>query len=150
MTLQREQIWREALTWISTPYHDLACRKSVGVDCGQFIIGVAKELGVLPFTWRCPPYAPERHLHSRIDLMSGLLEACGCTPVAWEDRQAGDVLTFRFGLVVSHAAFLLPAGDLVHAVVDKGVVRQPLQGSWVALHDRAWAFPGVEDETACH
>ena len=32
--------------------------------------------------------------------MSGLLEACGCTPVAWEDKQPGDVLTFRFGLVV--------------------------------------------------
>lgn len=149
MTLQREQIWHEALTWLGTPYHDLACRKGVGVDCGQFIVGVAKELGVLPFTWQCPPYSPERHLHSRIDLMSGLLDACGCTPVPWEDRQPGDCLTFTFGLVVSHIAILLPGNELVHAVVDKGVIRQPLQGSWVALHDRAWAFPGVE-ETACH
>ena len=142
--LQRTQIWQTALTWEGTPYHDLACLKGVGVDCGQLVIGVAKELGVLPCTWQCPPYSPERHLHQRTDMMSGLLEACGCWPVAWEDRQPGDVLTFRFGLVVSHAAFLLPGNALVHAVVDKGVVRQALAGSWVALHDRAWAFPGVE------
>lgn len=146
--LTRDAICAEALTWLGTPYHDLACRKGVGVDCGQFVIGVAKALELLPFAWVCPSYSPERHLHSRIDLMSGLLEACGCTPVAWEDRQPGDVLTFRFGLVVSHAAFLLPRDELVHAVLDKGVVRQPLAGSWVALHDRAWALPGVE-VTAC-
>jgi NlpC/P60 family putative phage cell wall peptidase len=144
MTL-RARICAEALTWIGTPFHDLACVKGVGVDCGQLIVGVAKALGVLDPAWDCPPYSPERHLHQREDLMSGLLEACGCTPVPWEARQPGDVLTFRFGLVVSHAAFLLPGDELVHAVVDQGVVRQPLVGSWVALHDRAWAFPGIED-----
>lgn len=144
MSLTREQVCAEALSWLGTPYHDLACLKGVGVDCGQFVVGVAKALGLLPGTWVCPPYSPERHLHSRIDLMSGLLAACGCTPVVWEARQPGDVLTFRFGRVVSHAAFLLPGGELVHAVIDKGVVRQPLQGSWVALHDQAWGLPGVE------
>jgi cell wall-associated NlpC family hydrolase len=149
MRLTREAVCAEALTWLGTPYHDLACRKGVGVDCGQLIIGVAKALGVLPWDWRCPPYAPERHLHSRIDLMSGLLEACGCTPVAWEARQPGDILTFCFGLVVSHAAVLLPGEALVHAVVEQGVIRQPLYGSWVALHDRAWVFPGVEEAPPC-
>ena len=145
--LTRDAICAEALAWLGTPYHDLACVKGVGVDCGQLIIGVAKALGLLDPAWRCPAYSPERHLHQRSDMMSGLLDACGCTPVAWEDKQPGDVLTFRFGLVVSHAAFLLPGNELVHAVVDKGVIRQPLQGSWVALHDRAWLFPGVEATT---
>lgn len=146
MTLQRAQIWQTALTWLGTPFHDLACLKGPrgGVDCGQFIVGVAKELGVLPFTWKCPVYSPERQLHQREDMMSPILASCGCTPVPWEARQAGDVVTFCIGLTISHAAFLLPGNELVHAVVDKGVVRQPLQGSWVALHDRAWAFPGVE------
>lgn len=81
--------------------------------------------------------------------MSGILAACGCTPVGWEDKQPGDVLTFRFGLTVSHAAILLPGNELVHALVDKGVVRQPLVGSWVALHDRAWVFPGVHEDAPC-
>lgn len=77
--------------------------------------------------------------------MSPILASCGCTPVPWEERAPGQVLTFCIGLCVSHAAFLLPGSELVHAVVDRGVVRQALAGSWVALHDRAWAFPGVED-----
>ena len=149
MTL-RERICAEALTWIGTPFHDLACLKGPrgGVDCGQLIIGVAKALDVLDAAWRCPVYSPTRQLHQRADLMSGILAACGCTPVAWEARQPGDVVTFRVGLTVSHAAVLLPGDELVHAVVDKGVIRQPLVGSWVALHDRAWAFPGVEG-SAC-
>jgi cell wall-associated NlpC family hydrolase len=147
--LQREQIWQTALTWEGTPYHDCQCLKHVGVDCGNLIVGVAKEVGALALEYRLEPYAPERHLHQREDLMSPLLTACGCTPVPWEARQPGDVLTFRFGLTVSHAAFLLPDNELVHAVVDKGVVRQALVGSWVALHDRAWCFPGVE-AMACH
>jgi cell wall-associated NlpC family hydrolase len=147
----REQIWRAALTWLGTPFHDLACLKGPrgGVDCGQLIVGVAKELGVLPGTWRCPVYSPERQLHQRADLISPLLARAGFTPVPWEAKQPGDVLTFRIGLTVSHVAVLLPDQALVHAVVDKGVIRQPLQGSWVALHDRAWLFPGVED-AACH
>lgn len=147
MTL-REAIYAEALTWLATPYHDLAHVKQLGCDCGGLIIGVAKALGALDPAWRCPPYAPSRHFHQRDDLMSGLLEACGCTPVAWDARQPGDVITFRFGLVTSHAAFLLPDNALVHAVQGQGVIRTPLAGTWLALHDRAWAFPGVED-TAC-
>lgn len=150
MTLQREQIWQTALTWLGTPFHDLACLKGPrgGVDCGQLIVGVAKELGVLPFTWTCPVYSPERQLHQSTDLMSPLLARAGFTPVSWEDRQPGDVLTFRIGLTVSHVAVLLPDNELVHAVVDKGVVRQPLVGSWVALHECAWAFPGLTSSPA--
>lgn len=143
MTL-RERICTEALTWLGTPFHDCQCLKRHGVDCGNFIVGVAKAVGALALDYRLPPYSPTRQLHQREDLMSGILAACGCTPVAWEDREPGDVLTFRVGLTVSHAAFLLPDNEVVHALVDKGVVRQALVGSWVALHDRAWMFPGVE------
>jgi cell wall-associated NlpC family hydrolase len=147
MTL-RERICTEALTWVGVPYHDLQ-HSRYGCCCGGFIIGVAKALGLLHGDWKPPAYSPERHFHQSEDLMSPLLARCGCTPVPWEDKQPGDVLTFRIGgLTVSHAAFLLPGNEVVHALVDKGIVRQPLQGSWVALHDRAWAFPGVE-ATAC-
>jgi cell wall-associated NlpC family hydrolase len=144
MTL-REMILQEAQTWLRTPYHAQACLKGIGVDCGQFIIGVAKAVGVLPPHWHCETYHPTRHWHQRDDLMSRILEGCGCTPVAWEAKQPGDVLTFRVGLTVSHAAFLLAGGDVVHALVDRGVVRDPLRGALLALHDRAWAFPYAEE-----
>jgi NlpC/P60 family putative phage cell wall peptidase len=145
MTL-RERIVAEALTWQGTKFHDLAHVRGVGCDCGGLIIGVAKALGVLPAGYTPPAYSPTRHLHLHTDLMSAVLRECGCTVCPWEDRQPGDVVTFKFGHVVSHAAFLLPGDEMIHSVVDQGVCRHPLVGSWLVLHDRVWQFPGV---TAC-
>ena len=74
MTLQREQIWRDGadLARHTLPRPRLPQRAAGGVDCGQLIVGVAKELGVLPFTWRCPLYssgattASARRPHERL------------------------------------------------------------------------------------
>lgn len=140
----RQQIIACALRWDRTPFHDLAHVRGVGCDCGGFIIGVAKELDLLPSDYHPPPYSPTHHLHLYEDVMTPILLSCGCTPIPWEARQPGDVVTFKFGLVVSHAGILLPDNEVIHAVIGKGVIRHGLVGTWLALHDRVYCMPGVD------
>lgn len=143
MTL-REAICAEALTWIGTPYHDLQGLKGVGTDCARFPLAVAMAVGLLPPTYRPPVYSPSWHLHQREELYYRYLEEAGCQAVAWAARQPGDLVLFRIGLTASHAAILLPGEEIVHAVVDAGVVRLPLTGAWLARHDRVYRLPGVD------
>lgn len=142
MTL-REHLCAEALTWEHTPYHDLQALKGIGVDCAQFPLAVAKEVGLLSQTYQSPTYSPTWHLHQEGELYYRYLEAAGCREVAWEARQPGDIVLFRFGLTASHAAILLPHGDMIHALAGKGVLRHGLVGTWLALHDRVYVLPGV-------
>lgn len=142
MTL-RETICAEALTWIGTPYHDLQALKGVGADCARFPLAVAQAVGLLPASYVAPTYSPSWHLHQQGELYYHYLEAAGCHEVSWGDRQTGDVVLFRLGLCASHAAILLPDGDIVHALSGKGVMRHGLVGTWLALHDRVYVMPGV-------
>lgn len=142
MTL-REWICAEALTWEGTPYHDLAALKGVGADCALYPLAVAKTVGLIAPTWKAPVYSPTWHLHQRDELYYRYLEEVGCREVPWKARQPADLLLFRCGLTASHAAILLPGNEIIHAVIDKGVLREPLGGTWLALHDRVYVLPGV-------
>lgn len=140
----RQAICREAEAWIGTPYHDLQGLKGVGADCARFPLAVAKEVGLIAPTYTSPIYSPTWHIHQREELYYRYLEAVGCREVPWEARQPGDLVLFRVGLVASHAAILLPGDEMVHAVIDRGVIQQALLGTWLALHDRVYVLPGVE------
>lgn len=144
MTL-REWICAEALTWEYTPYHDLQALKGPhgGCDCARFPLAVAKTVGLIPATYKPPVYSPQWHLHQKDELYYRYLEEVGCREVPWEARQPADILLFRFGLTASHAAILLPDDEIIHAVLDKGVIRHGLVGTWLALHDRVYVLPGV-------
>lgn len=143
MSTIRARLCQEALTWEHTPYHHGAAVKGVGADCARFPLAVAQAVGLLPRTYQAPVYSPTWHLHQRRELYYEYLEAAGCLQVAWEDRQAGDVVLFRFALTASHAAILLPDNAIIHAVIDQGVIVSELRGSWLALHDRVYQLPGV-------
>jgi NlpC/P60 family putative phage cell wall peptidase len=139
----RAAICAEALTWLGTPYHDLQALKGVGADCARFPLAVAQAVGLIPTSYAPPVYSPSWHLHQQGELYYRYLEEAGCQEVPWEARQPGDVVLFRFGHTASHAAILLEDGDIVHALSGKGVIRHGLVGTWLALHDRVYAFPGV-------
>lgn len=140
----RARICAEALTWVGTPYHDLAAVKGAGADCARFPLAVAQAVGLLPMTYTPPVYSPTWHLHQTDELYYRYLEAAGCREVPWEQRQPGDLVLFRFGLTASHAAILLPDNQVIHAVAARGVLQHGLTGSWLALHDRVYVLPGVD------
>lgn len=142
MTL-REQVVEEALTWLGTPYHHLACLKGVGVDCGRFLEGVGKVLGVIPASFTPATYSPQHHLHRREEVYRDYFLRMGCTIVPWEDMTPGVMITFRLGHVVSHSGIYMPNNQIIHAIAGRGVIMHAMQGAWVQRHDLCYDFPAL-------
>ena len=140
MTL-RDEICAEALTWLGTPYHHLACLKGIGVDCGRLLEGIAKATGRVDPHWKPGAYSPEHHFHRKEELYKAYFLPMGCVPVAWEAIAPGVILTFRVGHVVSHSGIMMPDYQIVHAVHRFGVIMHSLQMPWVTRHDQAYDFP---------
>jgi len=46
--LERQLVIKEALTWLSTPFHHEAMIKGAGVDCGMFLAAVYRVAGLIP------------------------------------------------------------------------------------------------------
>lgn len=139
----RAAILAEALTWEGTPYHHLACLKGRGCDCIGYIIGIAKGVGVLAADYTPPVYSPQWHQHNTRELLKEGIMATGGTAVLLAEAQPGDILLFRFALAASHAAILLPEDRMIHAVLNKCVLRQRITQAWRQKLDGAYAFPGV-------
>lgn len=143
--IDRQAIVDETLRWVGTPYQHVQGLKGPhgGVDCVYLLYGVAQAVGALPQTAARPVYSAQAHLHQTQEHYRTALEAVGCQPVAWSDRQPGDILLVRFGQVASHAAILVGPDEIVHAHARHGVVRQRIPGSWWARLVAIYRFPGV-------
>jgi NlpC/P60 family putative phage cell wall peptidase len=141
MTSIRAAIITEAEQWEGTPYHHLASLKHIGCDCIGYIIGIAKSVGVLAADYVPLPYSPQWQLHNTRELLKEGIIACGGHPTV--QPAPGDILLFRFGLTASHSAILLPDNSIMHAVLNKRVMRQRLTQAWRQKLDSAYCFPGV-------
>ena len=116
-----------AKTWLNTPYHSGAKIKGVGVDCGQLLIAVYEDAGVLP-AGECSPgyYSNEWHLHRSEEKYLGWVQKY-CDPVT--DPQAGDIALFKFGRCVSHGGIYIGDNKIIHAYVGMGVIISALNES---------------------
>lgn len=118
----REDVVREAMTWGNTPYHPMAKIKGIGVDCGQLLIGVFENAGVIPIG-ECAPgqYSPEWHLHrSEEKYLHWVQKYCD---VAVGEPLPGDIAVFKFGRCISHAGIVLEWPLIIHAYVGVGVIK---------------------------
>lgn len=142
----RDKIVIEALSWEGTPYHHLARVKGVGVDCAQFIAGVAEKLNLTGSKINIETYSVEWHLHNREEKLLEIIESFGCKEVKIEDRKPGDILTFKFGRVNSHMGILIAENRFIHARYDiKKVVINELSGDWVKRLGKVYQFPNIGD-----
>jgi cell wall-associated NlpC family hydrolase len=107
----REAIVREAMTWLNTPYHHAARIKGGGVDCGQILIAVYSEVGLIddyvpdeyPHDWALHR-SEERYLHNVLKYAEET------------DRpQKGDIAVYKFGRCISHAGILIDDENIIHA-----------------------------------
>lgn len=117
----RDAVVTEAKTWLRTPYHSGARLKGVGVDCGQFLIGVYANTGVLQ-QGECEPggYAFDWHLHrSEEKYLSWVQKYCELID---GDPLPGDIAVFQFGRCVSHAGIVVAWPMIVHSYVGRGVI----------------------------
>lgn len=141
MSTLRLRIIAESITWTGTPYHPLASLKGIGTDCIGYIIGIAKAVGVLDQAYAPPTYSPQWHLHNTRELLREGIEDCGGRVTA--HPEPADILLFHFALTASHAAILLPENFLIHAVLNKRVLRQRYTSAWRMHYAGAYTFPGV-------
>lgn len=121
---ERAAVAEEARSWIGTPFHHAARIKGAGVDCAQLLLAVFIGCGLLAEP-AIDPYPPQWFLHQdRERMLEIVAPACEKRPVGAAPAP-GDIMLFRFGRSVSHAAIVVDAGDhmtAVHSFFARGVV----------------------------
>jgi len=111
----------ESKTWLNTPYHSGAKIKGVGVDCGQLLIAIYEDAGLL-IEGDCEPgyYPADFHLHQSEEKYLGWVEKY-CDLITG-DPQQGDIALFKFGKCVSHGGICIGNNKIIHSYIGMGVI----------------------------
>lgn len=133
---KRDEVVREAKSWLGTPYHHQAFVKGAGVDCGFLLICIYHACGLID--WIDPrPYPHDWHLHRSAEMYLGWVERYAMKV----DRapKAGDIVLFKFGRCISHGGIMLNDHDIIHAYIGLGVVigdinKEPLRGRYAGVY----------------
>lgn len=140
----REDIQREALTWIDTPFHHQARVKGVGIDCAGVVTMAPRPFGLSDFDITDYSRLPQG------DSIRRLLDE-HMDPLEIDDARGGDVVLFAFktrkGEVEQHLGVLVDdAGGMrfVHAwgVAEK-VVSTAFDATWRRRCVGAWRYRGL-------
>jgi len=99
--LTRADVVAAARGWIGTPFHHLERRKGIGVDCAGLIVGVCRELGLVPAEFDVPAYTPTP---------DGYTMRASCAqymvPIARAAMQPGDAILLVTDLHPQHLGIL--------------------------------------------
>lgn len=141
----RQVVVDEALSWVGTPYHDMACLKGVGVDCAMLVFGVAKAVGLTELEPRdMPKYSPSMHVFNKSFLLDEIVKF-GCIQVPLNKALPGDILLFEFHHTIAHAGIKVSDNEVVHAVKRPGsVVKVEINGNVESTLRLAYRFPKVQ------
>lgn len=136
----RQKVINEALSWLGTPYHRSARIKGIGVDCGQFLIGVYEAANVLKPGECNPGYYPhEIHLHRDEEkYLEWVLKYCD--PV--ETPKPGDIAMFRFGKSSSHSAIVIEWPKVIHSYIRMGVILSDAREALLCYDDGSSRLTG--------
>ncbi len=144
-SLQRQDVVAEALSWLNTPFHHEAAVKGAGVDCAMLLREVYAAIGLTP---RIDPghYPADWHLHRTEErYLTWILEYA--RPVS--HGLPGDIATYKFGRVISHAAIVVQWPVIIHTytrgcVLDDGDRNEELKERFVGFYRlKVWAGGGV-------
>lgn len=137
-----------AVRWIDTPYGDNGCRRGVSASCHGLIWSLYQEagwehgitLGDGPSRWagnlEGSPLCD--FMEGQADKFQAWLVKEGETFPASDVRPA-DMLGFRIGPFIRHAALALPGGWVVHSLRKYGVQIDPLSDpTWSTRLARVW------------
>lgn len=121
-----DRIARAALPWLGTPHVNQARVRGIGVDCGMLLIGALEDAHVIDKdAIKIAPYSNEWHLHHSEEWFLSYVRQY-CDRIDESEMAAGDFLLYQFGRCVSHAGIYLGHNQLIHAVVDQGVILSDL------------------------
>lgn len=145
-----ENIAAAARTWLGTPHVNQARVKGIGVDCGMLLIGALEDAGLIDKgAIKIAPYSNEWHLHHSEEWFLSYVKKY-CIPVTETDIAIGDFLMYQFGRCVSHGGIYVGDDQIIHAVVDQGVILSDLNDvMFLDAHGRSrlrgiYRFKGVK------
>lgn len=121
-----EKIAEAAMSWLGTPHVNQARVKGIGVDCGMLLIGAIEDAGLVEKgAIEIAPYSNEWHLHHSEEWFLTYVKKY-CASVAEADMAIGDFLMYQFGRCVSHGGIYIGNNQIIHAVIDQGVILSDL------------------------
>ena len=140
----RTQVVEAARGWLETPFHHQARLKGVGVDCVGLVIGVARELALVPQDLDVVGYP---RTPDGTSLMATIRQHM--TEIDRSSMQPGDVIVVSFDRDPQHLAIL---GDyrhgglsIIHAAGNTGrVIETRLMFSNAMTFVAAFALPGIQ------
>jgi hypothetical protein len=141
--LQRQEVIREALSWLGTKFQHEACVKGVATDCGRFPLAVFGACGFgeaakykpprVPIQWHmhkdAPGFDPEMYVRQ---LLLFTEEVTGPYPA--------DLALFWWGHAYAHSVIVIDwPTQAIHCTEAGGVVlvdpsRDPGARKWRSLH----------------
>lgn len=118
---QRTAVIAAARSWISTPFHDLARVKGIGVDCAQLLAAVFEEAGIISHV-EPDHYSPQHFLHHPEERLTEDISR-----YAHEIDEAsvgpGDVVIYKIAKCFAHAAIIVDwPREVIHAHKQTGMV----------------------------
>lgn len=145
-----EKIAAAVRSWLGTPHVNQARVKGIGVDCGMLLIGALEDAGLIDKgAIKIAPYSNEWHLHHSEEWFLSYVKKY-CIPVTETDMAIGDFLMYQFGRCVSHGGIYIGDNQIIHAVIDQGVILSDLNDvMFLDAHGRSrlrgiYRFKGVE------
>ncbi len=98
-----QNIMQEAKTWLRTPYRAHAQVKRHGVDCAQFIAGVAVSAGIIPDPEIRKDYSVR--VPKGTEYIDTILKFCD--EITEAEAQPGDIAMFKTPLGWMHSSIVM-------------------------------------------
>ena len=106
---KQEQLVVAARGWLGTPYQHHQSLKGVGADCVGLLMGVGREIGVIPADYQPPIYDSFGDTERLFEQM-----ALFCDEIPLEDAGYGDIYILTVMGVPTHVAIKTDKG-MIHA-----------------------------------
>jgi len=149
---QREEVVREARSWLDTPYHHAARTKGVGVDCAYLLLKVYEAVGIAP-PFDPGPYKPGLAMYLKGERLYRKVLSSLAQPVNREPLP-GDIQVFRIrvgnathNVVATHGGIVtdwpkfVHADAVQHAVSEDNALRLPAHATLAQLWTpKAWVM----------
>lgn len=123
-TKQREELVKEAMEWMNTPYRGWSRMKQFGADCIGFVAGVFVNTGhitdaeaeaAIPKS-----YSLQHGQHeATTEYVDGILKFM--EEISESEVRPGDVVMFKIALAYSHSAVVVKWPLILHSMAHGGV-----------------------------
>jgi cell wall-associated NlpC family hydrolase len=119
-----------AESWMNTPYIQGARQKNRGIDCGNLILAIFQEAGLVNPLVKLPYLYKDWHRGKveNIDknfFRNILLKFADI--ISFDEHDRGDVISFFYNNIESHVAVIVEDDCIIHAVSNHGVKKQRLK-----------------------